>query len=77
MNNIPADVLAAQGGNFVIAVSVTAMIGEQAALARIPHIKQLQARLDPELFRLSPRGTQSTSNVGMRCFVSLVASSSL
>ena len=123
MNNIPADVLAAQGCNFVIAVSVTAKIdrhfgdnqpdtptprmrapstlqtlfrslevqnhllnaigvqgaevrieadvtgfdlsefmraqelaanGEQAALARIPHIKQLLARLDPDLFRLNP-----------------------
>lgn len=122
VNNIPADVLAAQGCNFVIAVSVTAKIekhfgnnqpdtptprmrapstlktlfrslevqnhnlnaigvrgaevtiepdvtgfdlsefmraqelaaaGEQAALARIPHIKQLLARLDPELFRLN------------------------
>lgn len=123
VNNIPADVLAAQGCNFVIAVSVTAKIerqfganqpdtptprmripstlqtllrslqvqnynlnaigvqpaevtiepdvtgfdlsefmraqelaavGEQAALQQIPKIKQLLARLDPELFRLDP-----------------------
>ena len=123
VNNIPADVLAAQGCNFVIAVSVTAKIerqfgdnqpdtptsrmrtpstlqtllrslqvqnynlnaigvqpaevtiepdvtgfdlsefmraqelaavGEQAAVGQIPHIKQLLARLDPELFRLNP-----------------------
>jgi len=31
-----------------------AAVGEQAALARIPHIKQLLARPDPELFRLNP-----------------------
>ena len=123
VNNIPADVLTAQGCNFVIAVSVTAKIerqfgdnqpdtptsrmrtpstlqtllrslqvqnynlnaigvqpaevtiepdvtgfdlsefmraqelaaaGEQAAVGQIPHIKQLLARLDPELFRLNP-----------------------
>jgi predicted acylesterase/phospholipase RssA len=122
VNNIPADVLAARGCNFVIAVSVTARIekqfggnqpdtptprmrrpstlqtlfrslevqnhilnglgvqgaeltiepnvtgfdlsefmraqelaatGEQAALGQIPRIKQLLARLDPELFRLN------------------------
>ena len=122
MNNIPADVLTAQGCNFVIAVSVTAKIarqfgankpdtptlsmripsslqtllrtlevqnvslnaigvrpaevviepevidfglsefmrakelfavGEQAALVQIPKIRQLLARLDPALFRLS------------------------
>lgn len=123
VNNIPADVLAEQGCNFVIAVSVTAKIerrfgdnqpdtptprmrtpstlqtlmrsllvqnynlnaisvrsaevtiepdvtkfdlaefmraqelaaiGEQAAAGQIPRIKQLLARLDPELFRISP-----------------------
>lgn len=122
VNNIPADVLAAQGCNFVIAVSVTAKIerqfganlpdtptlrmrtpstlrtllrslqvqnhnlnaigvqpaevtiepdvtgfdlsefmraqelaavGERATLDQIPRIKQLLARLDPELFRIS------------------------
>jgi NTE family protein len=122
MNNIPADVLASQGCNFVIAVSVTAkiarqfgankpdtptpsmripsslktllrtlevqnvslnaigvqpaevviepevvdfdlsefmrakelfVVGEQAALVQIPKIRQLLARLDPVLFRLS------------------------
>jgi predicted acylesterase/phospholipase RssA/CRP-like cAMP-binding protein len=122
VNNIPADVLTAQGCNFVIAVSVTAKIerrfggnqpdtptsrmkrpstlqtllrslqvqnhnlnaigvqpaevtiepdvtgfdlsefgrapelaaaGEQAALAQIPHIQQLLARLDPALFRVT------------------------
>ena len=31
-----------------------AAVGEQAAVGQIPHIKQLLARLDPELFRLNP-----------------------
>jgi NTE family protein len=31
-----------------------AATGEQAALAKIPEIKQLLARLDPELFRWNP-----------------------
>ncbi len=32
-----------------------AAVGEQAALNQIPKIKQLLARLDPELFRLNSR----------------------